>query len=57
MQRKLSRKRYLLAASAMANMLLWTSDRGVCRAASLSWSNLSGGDWGNSANWNAHKRR
>jgi fibronectin-binding autotransporter adhesin len=52
MQRKLIRKRHLLAASAMANVLMWTADRGICQATSLSWSNISGGDWGNSANWN-----
>jgi len=52
MRRKLARKRFLLAASAVFNMLSWTSDRSICGAASLSWSNISGGDWGNSANWN-----
>ena len=47
MRRKLAGKRILLAASTVFNVLSWTSDRGICRAASLSWSNISGGDWGN----------
>ena len=52
MRRRSIRKRFLLVGSAVFGVLMWTADRTVCQASSLSWSSISGGDWGNSANWN-----